>query len=40
MGHGIIADLWTTRYDEMKSIMVQPREQLQYGTFLTAKPPR
>ncbi|GEM55513.1 hypothetical protein B0A58_10590 [Flavobacterium branchiophilum NBRC 15030 = ATCC 35035] len=22
MGHGIVADLWTTRYDEMKSIMV------------------
>lgn len=22
MGHGIVADLWTTRYDEMKSIMI------------------
>lgn len=22
MGHGIVADLWTTRYDEMKAIMV------------------
>lgn len=22
MGHGIVADLWTTRYDEMKTIMI------------------
>lgn len=29
MGHGIVADLWTTRYDEMKTIMVglPPKEE-------------
>ena len=40
MGHGIVADLWTTRYDEMKSIMVgiPPLiEQTSIASFLDRK---
>jgi type I restriction enzyme S subunit len=40
MGHGIVADLWTTRYDEMKSIMVvipSKEEQTAIATFLDRK---
>jgi type I restriction enzyme S subunit len=40
MGHGIVADLWTTRYDEMKAIMVgipQLPEQTKIAQFLDDK---
>ena len=40
MGHGIVADLWTTRYDEMKSIMVgipPIEEQTTIANFLDDK---
>lgn len=40
MGHGIVADLWTTRYDEMKSIMVgipPIQEQNTIANFLDEK---
>ncbi|MEI7525445.1 MAG: restriction endonuclease subunit S [Mariniphaga sp.] len=40
MGHGIVADLWTTRYDEMKSIMVgipSLTEQTAIASFLDRK---
>ncbi len=40
MGHGIVADLWTTRYDEMKSIMVgipSFEEQTAIAEFLDRK---
>lgn len=40
MGHGIVADLWTTRYDEMKSIMVgipSQEEQAAIAEFLDRK---
>ena len=40
MGHGIVADLWTTRYDEMKSIMVAIpliEEQTAIANFLDDK---
>lgn len=40
MGHGIVADLWTTRYDEMKSIMVgipSLSEQTDIAQFLEDK---
>lgn len=40
MGHGIVADLWTTRYDEMKSIMVgipPLEEQIIIANFLDDK---
>jgi type I restriction enzyme S subunit len=40
MGHGIVADLWTTRYDEMKAIMVgipPLSEQTAIAQFLDAK---
>jgi type I restriction enzyme S subunit len=40
MGHGIVADLWTTRYDEMKSIMIglPPfKEQTAIANFLDRK---
>lgn len=40
MGHGIVADLWTTRYDEMKAIMVgipPLPEQEKIATFLDLK---
>lgn len=40
MGHGIVADLWTTRYDEMKSIMVSipaQEEQTAIANFLDEK---
>lgn len=40
MGHGIVADLWTTRYDEMKSIMVgipPLPEQVAIANFLDRK---
>lgn len=40
MGHGIVADLWTTRYDEMKSIMVgipTLQEQTAIANFLDDK---
>lgn len=40
MGHGIVADLWTTRYDEMKAIMVgipTLEEQTAIATFLDRK---
>jgi type I restriction enzyme S subunit len=40
MGHGIVADLWTTRYDEMKSIMVgipSFEEQTVIAAFLDRK---
>ncbi len=40
MGHGIVADLWTTRYDEMKSIMVgipPLPEQTAIADFLDSK---
>jgi type I restriction enzyme S subunit len=40
MGHGIVADLWTTRYDEMKSIMVgipTIEEQTAIANFLDDK---
>ncbi len=40
MGHGIVADLWTTRYDEMKAIMVgipSYEEQTAIANFLDRK---
>lgn len=40
MGHGIVADLWTTRYDEMKVIIVgipSLKEQTVIATFLDRK---
>ena len=40
MGHGIVADLWTTRYHEMKSIMVSIpplKEQTAIAEFLDRK---
>ncbi len=40
MGHGIVADLWTTRYDEMKAIMVgipSIQEQTAIAAFLDRK---
>ena len=40
MGHGIVADLWTTRYDEMKAIMVgipSLKEQTRIAEFLDRK---
>uniref|UniRef100_UPI0025BC94CA restriction endonuclease subunit S n=1 Tax=Bernardetia sp. TaxID=1937974 RepID=UPI0025BC94CA len=40
MGHGIVADLWTTRYDEMKNIKVAIpplSEQTQIANFLDKK---
>ncbi len=40
MGHGIVADLWTTRYDEMKAIMVgipPLQEQTKIAQFLDNK---
>jgi len=40
MGHGIVADLWTTRYDEMKSILVgipTLEEQTAIAAFLDSK---
>lgn len=40
MGHGIVADLWTTRYDEMKAIMVgipSCEEQTVIANFLDRK---
>lgn len=40
IGRGIVADLWTTRYDEMKNIKIgipSPREQKAIATFLDNK---
>ncbi len=40
MGHGIVADLWTTRYDEMKAIIVgipSFEEQISIAAFLDRK---
>jgi type I restriction enzyme S subunit len=40
MGHGIVADLWTTRYDEMKSILIgfpPLEEQTTIANFLDRK---
>lgn len=40
IGHGIVADLWTTRYDEMKNIKIgvpSPEEQTAIATFLDDK---
>ena len=40
MGHGIVADLWTTRYDEMRGILMalpSPDEQRAIATFLDDK---
>jgi len=40
MGHGIVADLWTTRYDEMKAVMmgIPPLpEQIAIAAFLDKK---
>jgi type I restriction enzyme S subunit len=40
MGHGIVADLWTTRYDEMKAIMIgipTNSEQTAIANFLDEK---
>ena len=40
MGHGIVADLWTTRYDEMKNIKIAfpPKpEQIRIANFLDRK---
>jgi type I restriction enzyme S subunit len=40
MGHGIVADLWTTRYDEMKTILVgipSYEEQTAIASFLDRK---
>lgn len=40
MGHGIVADLWTTRYDEMKSILIgfpPLEEQTAIANFLDRK---
>lgn len=43
MGHGIVADLWTTRYDEMKAIKVgipPLEEQSKIANFLEDKCPK
>ena len=40
MGHGIVADLWTTRYDEMRGILMalpSPDEQRAIAAFLDEK---
>lgn len=40
MGHGIVADLWTTRYDEMKGILIgipSIQEQTTIAAFLNDK---
>lgn len=40
IGHGIVADLWTTRYDEMKNIKIgipSPSEQTAIAVFLDDK---
>lgn len=40
IGHGIVADLWTTRYDEMRSIIMalpSPKEQRAIAAFLDEK---
>ena len=40
MGHGIVADLWTTRFDEMRTILValpSPDEQRAIAAFLDGK---
>jgi type I restriction enzyme, S subunit len=40
IGHGIVADLWTTRYDEMKNIKIgipTPAEQTTIANFLDDK---
>ncbi|MEY9560535.1 restriction endonuclease subunit S [Sinorhizobium fredii] len=40
MGHGIVADLWTTRYDEMRAIIMalpSPDEQRAIAVFLDEK---
>lgn len=40
MGHGIVADLWTTRYDEMRGILMalpSPKEQCAIAGFLNDK---
>lgn len=40
MGHGIVADLWTTRYDEMRAIMLaipSDDEQVAIANFLDQK---
>jgi type I restriction enzyme S subunit len=40
IGHGIVADLWTTRYDEMKNIKIgvpSPEEQTAIANFLDDK---
>lgn len=40
MGHGIVADLWTTRYDEMKAVIVSippMEEQTAIANFLDKK---
>ena len=40
IGHGIVSDLWTTRYDEMKNIKIgipSPTEQTAIATFLDDK---
>jgi type I restriction enzyme S subunit len=40
MGHGIVADLWTTRYDEMRGILMalpSPDEQRAIAAFLDDK---
>jgi type I restriction enzyme, S subunit len=40
IGHGIVADLWTTRYDEMKNIKIgvpPPKEQSLISNFLDDK---
>lgn len=40
MGHGIVADLWTTRYDEMKAILIgipSVEEQTAIANFLDDK---
>ncbi len=40
MGHGIVADLWTTRYDEMRAIIMAlppPEEQRAIAGFLDEK---
>lgn len=43
MGHGIVADLWTTRYDEMKNIKIalpSMEEQIAIARFLDEKTAR
>jgi type I restriction enzyme S subunit len=40
IGHGIVSDLWTTRYDEMKNIKIgipSPTEQITIAAFLDDK---